>query len=719
MKKIINNIDDYIDKHSRGIFLILIILFILCVSSTYIFTTFPLSSGWGQHYSNLMLSGKVPYKDFYYYLPPYNLLLDTVIWKLSCGHFIVYVLFRLVERVLIFSILFKLLCKFVKPKHAFISTICSYLLFIGTVYDLIGDYNQTMLLFAVLLTYSYIKFAEYFKTDNKKQYRQLFISGLLIGLSFTLKQPLFLSEVLIFFPILTFIYIFNKRKDYFKSLAISVSGILIPIIITLGSLFLCGAAGQFMSQVYLGGSGKGGVSSLITVLIDCCINFKFLLISSFIIAYFYLRRKQVNVGLNDKEKNYLVILVLVSLVFSYLLYTVQISNLDVIFHHLIGYISLIIIFAICIIDRIILKKKRDNNFSYITLFFGLIFLLIALIVEFNYAQFIYLETSLFGSLPELCTIITTLCIIFSIYLLSKNFRNKELSLNNIKWLFLILGGILYEYSCAMGSLTTHVAGATIILALLVSYILDTFANKKDNLVKISVVVFTVLLSFTIYSQKIAKSYSWWGWDQKVLDIRKLYSIDIPGLEGYRVSRDVKTMYEEMYKVIKENTNDDSIIYGFPYNSVFNVLLNNNNLDVFVPVPWYDVCSDEYAIKDANTLSKKNPDIVIWYDIPGAIEAHEELYRHGDEVGQRQIINWFIDAYFNKKYILIGQYNNLFIYKLNDGSSPSYTYIKKAKAKNKVIAEEQKKREKMQKNKSEESCSCECEYCQKVVNYEND
>ena len=40
---------------------------------------FSLSEGWSKVYVELIDSGKVPYKDFYYFLPPLNLLLDYIV----------------------------------------------------------------------------------------------------------------------------------------------------------------------------------------------------------------------------------------------------------------------------------------------------------------------------------------------------------------------------------------------------------------------------------------------------------------------------------------------------------------------------------------------------------------------------------------------------------------------------------------------------------------
>ena len=59
-----------------------IFLAVVCYSAIYANNTFPISEGWNVNYVELIWHGKVPYRDFYYYLPPLNLLVDAVLWKL-------------------------------------------------------------------------------------------------------------------------------------------------------------------------------------------------------------------------------------------------------------------------------------------------------------------------------------------------------------------------------------------------------------------------------------------------------------------------------------------------------------------------------------------------------------------------------------------------------------------------------------------------------------
>ena len=80
-----------------------IFLAVVCYSAIYADNTFPISEGWNVNYVELIWHGKVPYRDFYYYLPPLNLLVDAVFWKLSFGSLLVYRFWWVLQRASIFT----------------------------------------------------------------------------------------------------------------------------------------------------------------------------------------------------------------------------------------------------------------------------------------------------------------------------------------------------------------------------------------------------------------------------------------------------------------------------------------------------------------------------------------------------------------------------------------------------------------------------------------
>ena len=73
----------FLEKHEKIIFGVIIVLFAFMFYLSYMIHNIPYTVGWGNSYADLMIEGKMPYRDFYYYLPPLNLLIDIILWKLS------------------------------------------------------------------------------------------------------------------------------------------------------------------------------------------------------------------------------------------------------------------------------------------------------------------------------------------------------------------------------------------------------------------------------------------------------------------------------------------------------------------------------------------------------------------------------------------------------------------------------------------------------------
>lgn len=186
-----------------------IFLAVVCYSAIYANNTFPISEGWNVNYVELIWHGKVPYRDFYYYLPPLNLLVDAVLWKLSFGSLLLYRLWWLLQRAAIFTLLFRLISRYINVVSTFVACLFSVMLCASSVYDLLGDYNQTVALLSILLLYCVIGFQE--ADTSKQRYTKIFGAGFMLGLVFLNKQTIFLASGIVYFAALAFYCI--RKKD--------------------------------------------------------------------------------------------------------------------------------------------------------------------------------------------------------------------------------------------------------------------------------------------------------------------------------------------------------------------------------------------------------------------------------------------------------------------------------------------------------------------------
>ncbi|WP_455763598.1 glycosyltransferase family 39 protein, partial [Roseburia inulinivorans] len=190
------------EKKRKYLLLLLSIVIIVVYSAIYWNRVIPFTDGWGIYYAELMKTGKYPYRDFYVYLPPLNLVIDSILWKLSFGYFIIYRLYRVAERIILLTLIYKLLNKVVNPEISAIASVAGVLYVSLTNFDLLGDYNQTANVVLVLMTMILLKIVSDKNISNKKY---LFFLGVMIGISFLLKQTVFVASGLFLFVFLTMI----------------------------------------------------------------------------------------------------------------------------------------------------------------------------------------------------------------------------------------------------------------------------------------------------------------------------------------------------------------------------------------------------------------------------------------------------------------------------------------------------------------------------------
>lgn len=197
------------------------------------------------------------------------------------------------------------------------------------------------------------------------------------------------------------------------------------------------------------------------------------------------------------------------------------------------------------------------------------------------------------------------------------------------------------------------------------YIFDFENKKRHKLISFSKYCFYLVLLFlsiTCISQKINCSFSWWGTNDDSL-YAKTETTDIKALSGVKLSLKQKELYESITSVVLENTSYDDVIWSYPHIKIFNVLTDNYNLDTFAPIVFYDVSADKYIEKETELLKHNLPKIIIWEDIEGCKETHEELFRDGEPLKQRDME----DMIYNNldKYKIIKRIDNFTVYCLDD------------------------------------------------------
>ncbi len=601
-------------------------LFVLAYNWVWFNKTFTLSEGWSVFYVELMNRGKVPYKDFYYFLPPLSLFEDWAIWKFSFGYFIIYRFWRLLQRVLLVEFIYYIISKRVHPIIAFLSGILSTILLSANVYDLCGDYNQTQQFLVILMGYILLKYVDSVKNNSSKKYVWTTIVGAIGGLMFLQKQTVVLASAIIFGLLLVVFVIIKFEKNLIKTFASVVLGSLIPIIPTVIYLAVNKALKPFIYQVYQDTSSKGGLFEIVFGKLGKVLADHILLIIIAVGIMVALRL------FNKSEKNNVpYIIIAVGCCFAGILVEDFFADL---------------------VDTIANIEFKGNH-SIITSFYN--------------------EGVLLAYMTKFTTSIFLCIFVWIVYhIIDCRIEKKEYDLHA---LVLAFTAIVAGYSSIMANGESDVSVITAFIVVPVAFYL-LFKDKSDvKNIKVQVwpIVGVIAVIFIIcITQKLVCPYSWWG-NEEASYWEKTETVDIRALSGYRFSKEEKAKFEKLNELISYYTDNESVIWGFPYVKVYNIFQDNYNMNGFVPVEFYDVCADDFAKKEAKLLAKNEPDIVVWVDIPNCMELHEKIYRNGKPLGQRAIQKWFSEVK-DTDYTLIGQVDDVYIYKLNDDRTIDYKYI---------------------------------------------
>lgn len=672
------------DTEYRNRILVGVGLAVLVVAYTLLYATrvYTLSNGWACTYFSLMQEGKIPYRDFYYYLPPGNLLINWLLYAVAGKYMIIPVYLRILERVFLCEMLYVMVEKRTTPLLGALSSFVSMVLASSAATELGGDYNQTTYLTLVLLLAFFLKYLDCIQESARKKAGWLIGIGACGGFMLLVKQTIVVSTFIVFLIFLSFLLLINKEKNYFTACILVTFGAALILLPFLLYLVLNDAFTPFIQQVFADTSAKGDTKTLLT---GHFVTFfkenleRILVVGSLVTAY-AVRKPSPSQKRHPKLHFGLAMffVLLAMTLFAHGMYDVLWKGLKVTVTSLFV-IPLLGAAAVLILTDA--RKKKYALWTFLT-FCGMIWVMIFNVNDMTTQM--YEETSLFSALRTLVGYAFLAVIIWLIYHLIVGFcHKKQFALDKMAF---ACAGVAAAYATLINNGVDDISvGSAYLLIPALTVIIfknvDFNSYRARTYTKIFAVAVLCILCASV-SQKLVKPYSWWGYTAEPF-WSKTETSSLPELKGYKLSENDICLYDELTEVIRDNTDEDSVIFGFPYVKCYNVLLHNYNMDNFVPVLFYDTCADKYAREDAQLLAENEPDIVVWLDIDNCMETHEKLFRGGNPLGQRQIQKWFSNTLAAKNYTCIGQVNNLFVYKHKDGEEVGKVYIQRPTRPNKT------------------------------------
>ncbi len=571
---------------------------ILIYNFTFLNRFYPITEGWFSTYAWLLNHGQFPYRDFYFFLTPFYLVIMSIFTAIF-GYDILYL--RILGMGVILLMTYFLYRNF---EIIFGSAIAAFVTIIGMIYyqsnnaHITYDFIQFLTLFGLIQSYFLLKYVNISSTEIDVGRKWVFWAGLFAGLAFLTKQSNGVMITAFSFAGLLLVSLSKGKKEALRASLSYIKGFAGPVIITFFWLLVNSAFSQFFEQVLSGAVvAKGGVAQIFFSW------FKGILTDNFVARF--------------KE------ILLVVLVFGYWLFSLT------------------------------RKKGGNENINKIFLLAASLITLSVVLLPFFINKTDLSELSKFGQ-NGINNIIVAAISIPVIYILTSaifSILKKPFDKSIFLFSFVALGFIYGTGTSAGITEVGAFAGFCLFVALMLHY------RSILGLGKVFIVLFCLSFSLMLVEVKYERPYFWWNATSP--DIReKLQTTDkIKILRGMYTSANNLKLIDEVTTEIRSGTKLGEPMLLFPNIPVFYLLADRKPPGKAV-VHWFDFLPDGMAVKEAELIRKNPPKVIVYLDLgPIVWEAHERLFRDGKPSGQRKVNEAIMEIiksekmHISKKYVL--------------------------------------------------------------------
>ena len=563
----------------------------------------PPQEGWFDAYSRRILSGQMPYRDFYLFLQPIYPYIMAALNAVFGYDFIVFRIYGIFERLFLVSMVYLVYGRVFKPWMAAFCAVASLVLCWSFNADAICSYYQLSVALVLLSLWLLLKFFDEEKPHKKPIY--VVSAGLACSLSFMVKQTLGLA-----FPFIAVILIVLQStksrggsRPLFKHLALFAAGCVSIVVLFSAFLLLTDSFGEYISQVYLGTSSKGTLVSIlfgaIGRLFDNHLQWALLFLmvliasASIYVAASHLaeRRKTTSKARSSNVDKYMWIAVIALLLMA------------------------------LILPRFFLASFENTSLNGGGLF--------DIKRSFVYALFpvsimlgvFYLYKTLFESISYITKLAVATTSFTIIYVHG-------------------FSGVIEETS------TILIFGFVVGLAL-------TYKGIMNVLKQVTVMVLVSGLMLVCSVQRMTWPYGWWGWNEPPINTATV-TVSIPKMWGICMSESTATMYQTVYDSLKGQIGTGEYLYTFPHIKAFDNIFGTMP-PTFADVHYWDVCPDAIAVADSEVLRANPPKAIVYMDLTeDAWEIHERVFRNGAESGQREIKRFIDEGIQSGQYKVLNE-----------------------------------------------------------------
>jgi hypothetical protein len=176
-----------------------------------------------------------------------------------------------------------------------------------------------------------------------------------------------------------------------------------------------------------------------------------------------------------------------------------------------------------------------------------------------------------------------------------------------------------------------------------SVALMLYSRSIFGLGKIFIVFFCISFCLMLVETKYERPYFWWNITSPDIRSQLQTTVNLPLLRGMYMPADNIKLLEEVSAEISAGSKPGESVLVFPNTPIF-YLLTDRKSPGKAPIHWFDVLTDQMAIKEAEAIRENPPKVIVYLDLgPSVWQAHELLFRNGKPSGQRKIVEAFMDV----------------------------------------------------------------------------
>ncbi len=182
----------------------------------------------------------------------------------------------------------------------------------------------------------------------------------------------------------------------------------------------------------------------------------------------------------------------------------------------------------------------------------------------------------------------------------------------------------------------------------------TRAEARSAFLRHAVTATALLLALACASSKAAAPFLWGEWFEPPLSAA-VSSSHAELLRGFALSPSTASFVDGVADLIRAHSQPQDPIFVFPHLPAL-YLLSDRQPPTFGYVHWFDVAPDSLARRDAATLLRVRPAVLVNYEISKPEwRLNERMFRDGNPSGQRELLDAMRQLGASPDYELIADF----------------------------------------------------------------